>query len=71
MAGLNFKNEAHAIASWTKPSCQTNAANTARNVSAIAGESARLGQIAGVLCIFEESIDDLMEVADPITVSEN
>ena len=36
---LNFKKEAHAIASWTIPSCHMKAAKTARTHSATRGET--------------------------------
>lgn len=41
--GWNFKYDEQAIASWTKPSCQRKAANTARKLSATPAGKARFG----------------------------
>lgn len=50
--GWNFKKEAHAIASWTMPSCHRNAAKTALKLSATDGEIACLtGSFWGIVTL--------------------
>lgn len=61
--GWNFRNDAHAMASWTKPSCHRKAENTARSVSAIDGERARLGN--SLDSIFSDLLLKGMPVENP------